>query len=135
MQISIPSMIRERPKATKYGNGGLRYGGLRYGGLRYWERRYRLDELYSSGGAQTGFSCKSEKLQRSHQFGAFCPITSQIKGYPFEVELPADGAVVGAVLADQINNMDWKARQERFERRADGRVIEEVIGKVSALLE
>ena len=67
--------------------------------------------------------------------GLFCPITSQIKGYPFEVELPADGAVVGAVLADQIKSLDWKARQARFECRADGRVIGEVIGKVSALLE
>ena len=130
MQISIPSMIRERPKATKYGNGGLRYVTGR-------------DDIVSMsftpqaghGGAQTGFSCKSEKLQRSHQFGAFCPITSQIKGYPFEVELPADGAVVGAVLADQIKSLNWKARQARVEFRADGRVIEEVIGKVSALLE
>ena len=38
--------------------------------------------------------------------GLFCPITSQIKGYPFEVELPADGAVVGAVLADQIKSLE-----------------------------
>ena len=67
--------------------------------------------------------------------GLSCPITSQIKGYPFEVELPADGAVVRAVLADQIKSLDWKASQARFECRAAGRVIEEVIGKVSALLE
>ena len=34
----------------------------------------------------------------------FCPITSRIKGYPFEVLLPAEGAVSGAVLSDQIRS-------------------------------
>jgi len=37
----------------------------------------------------------------------FCPITSQIKGYPFEVLLPADLPVAGVILADQVKNLDW----------------------------
>ena len=63
-----------------------------------------------------------------------CPITSQVKGYPFEVALPADGSVTGVVLADQIKSLDWLARRARFECRSTSQVTNEVIGKVSTLL-
>jgi len=39
-----------------------------------------------------------------------CPITSQIKDYPFEVRLPHDLPVAGAVLADQVKSLDWRSR-------------------------
>ena len=41
----------------------------------------------------------------------FCPITNQVKGYPFEVKLPAGLKVTGAVLSDHVKNLDWKARR------------------------
>ncbi len=63
-----------------------------------------------------------------------CPITSQVKGYPFEVSLPPEGRISGVVLADQIRSLDWKARQARFECETTNGVLQEVIGKVSALL-
>jgi mRNA interferase MazF len=40
-----------------------------------------------------------------------CPITSQVKGYPFEVALPDGLPVTGVVLADHVKSLDWKARQ------------------------
>jgi len=40
-----------------------------------------------------------------------CPITSQVKGYPFEVALPDGLPVTGVVLADQVKSLEWKARQ------------------------
>ena len=40
-----------------------------------------------------------------------CPITSQVKGYPFEVAIPAGLGVKGVILADQVRNMDWRARR------------------------
>jgi mRNA interferase MazF len=39
-----------------------------------------------------------------------CPITSRVKGYPFEVELPEGIEVKGAILCDQIKSLDWRAR-------------------------
>ena len=39
-----------------------------------------------------------------------CPITSQVKGYPFEVAIPAELEVKGVILADQVRSMDWRAR-------------------------
>jgi len=43
-----------------------------------------------------------------------CPITSKIKGYPFEVLLPEGIEISGAILTDQIRNVDWRARNARF---------------------
>jgi mRNA interferase MazF len=39
----------------------------------------------------------------------FCPITSHVKGYPFDVPLPAGLPVAGVVGADQVNSLDWRA--------------------------
>ncbi|HTG17989.1 MAG TPA: endoribonuclease MazF, partial [Blastocatellia bacterium] len=40
-----------------------------------------------------------------------CPITSQVKGYPFEVALPDDLPIQGVVLSDQAKSLDWRARR------------------------
>src|SRR5690348_7717158 len=40
-----------------------------------------------------------------------CPITNQVKGYPFEVVIPAGLAVSGAVLSDHVKSLDWRARK------------------------
>ena len=63
-----------------------------------------------------------------------CPITSQIKGYPFEVVLPGGGAIVGAVLADHVKNLDWQARGIVFEAKAPETVVTEVRERLRALL-
>jgi mRNA interferase MazF len=39
-----------------------------------------------------------------------CPITSQVKGYPFEVQVPEGLPVEGVILADQAKSLDWRAR-------------------------
>jgi mRNA interferase MazF len=44
----------------------------------------------------------------------FCPITSQIKGYPFEVAVPQGLTVDGAILSDQVKSLDWRVRKAEF---------------------
>jgi mRNA interferase MazF len=63
-----------------------------------------------------------------------CPITSRKKGYPFEVELPASGAIAGVVLSDQVRNLDWRARNGVREGTAPASVVEEVLGKLGTLI-
>jgi mRNA interferase MazF len=41
-------------------------------------------------------------------------LTSKVKGYPFEVELPDGYAVSGVVLADQLKGLDWRSRKVNF---------------------
>lgn len=64
----------------------------------------------------------------------FCPITSRVKGYPFEVLLSQTGDIEGAVLSDQIRNLDWRARGARFAVKAPSAVVREVLGKLSSLI-
>jgi len=63
-----------------------------------------------------------------------CPITSQIKGYPFEVVLPEGLGITGAVLADQVKNLDWRVRKARLVCRAPTEIVEHVTGKLLTLV-
>jgi mRNA interferase MazF len=62
-----------------------------------------------------------------------CPITSQVKGYPFEVEIRG-GKVQGVVLSDQVKSLDWRVRKAELAERASDSVIEEVLQKLATLL-
>ena len=64
-----------------------------------------------------------------------CPITSQQKGYPFEVALPGGLRIPGVVLADQVKSLDWRFRRAE---RVDGvplAVLDETVAKIRVLLE
>ena len=67
--------------------------------------------------------------------GLFCPITSQVKGYPFEVAVPQGLPIGGVVLADQVKTLDWRARKAEFAGRLPSDAKDEVLGKLGALLE
>lgn len=64
----------------------------------------------------------------------FCPITNQVKGYPFEVVIPAGDKVSGAVLSDQVKNLDWKVRRAELICKLPSTVTVEVLEKVGTLL-
>ena len=63
-----------------------------------------------------------------------CPITSHIKGYPFEVLVPAGLKISGAILADHIRNIDWKMRQAEYLCKLPNKALEEVAEKILSLL-
>jgi mRNA interferase MazF len=64
-----------------------------------------------------------------------CPVTTQVKGYPFEVALPGSSKVSGVILADQPESLDWNARQAQRIEPASPEVVEEVLAKILTLLE
>jgi mRNA interferase MazF len=63
-----------------------------------------------------------------------CPITSQIKGYPFEVLIPDGSEIKGAILSDQVKSMDWQARGARYSCTLPRDTVRDVLCKVSVLL-
>ena len=63
-----------------------------------------------------------------------CPITSKIKGYPFEVQLGALQQISGVVLSDQIRSLDWHARRATLIERVTSDVMIEVAKKQQLLL-
>jgi mRNA interferase MazF len=63
----------------------------------------------------------------------FCPITSKIKDYPFEVIIKNE-KINGVVLSDQIKSLDWKTRETEFITKESSEIIDEIISKISVLL-
>lgn len=62
-----------------------------------------------------------------------CPITSNIKGYPFEVVVSGK-KINGAVLADHLKNLDWKVRKAKFIEKASDDVVNQCSQKISVLI-
>ena len=61
-----------------------------------------------------------------------CPMTTQIKNYPFEVLIA--GATLGAVLADQVKSLDWRVRKARRKGAVSANELAEVRAKIAALI-
>jgi mRNA interferase MazF len=61
-----------------------------------------------------------------------CPLTTAIKGYPFEVAIA--GPRGGVALSDQLKSIDWRARRVKIAARASADEMAEVRAKIRALL-
>lgn len=64
----------------------------------------------------------------------FCPLTSQIKKYPFEVLIPEGLQVTGVILSDQIKSLDWRVRQAEFICTLPAETVDEVLEKLGTLM-
>jgi len=65
--------------------------------------------------------------------GLFCPMTSKIKDYPFEVKIENEKAG-GVILTDQIKSLDWKTREIEFIFKETSEKVEEIISKINVLI-
>jgi mRNA interferase MazF len=63
----------------------------------------------------------------------FCPITSKVKVYPFEVVVTGK-KVHGAILADQVKSLDFRARKATRVEAVSKAVLEETLAKIAPLL-
>jgi mRNA interferase MazF len=61
-----------------------------------------------------------------------CPMTMQVKGYPFEVAIA--GKAQSAVLADQIKSLDWRKRRAKHKGQVSPAELATVRAKISALI-
>ncbi|MGJ3502483.1 type II toxin-antitoxin system PemK/MazF family toxin [Piscirickettsia salmonis] len=62
-----------------------------------------------------------------------CPVTSKIKGYPFEVELPKNKSVHGAVLVNQLTTKDFRVRDWNHADKLDKKSLEKVQGLIDVM--
>jgi mRNA interferase MazF len=61
-----------------------------------------------------------------------CPMTTQIKGYPFEVLFDSDRP--GAVLADQVKSLDWVVCKASRKGKVSPGELAEARAKLLALI-
>ncbi len=62
-----------------------------------------------------------------------CPMTTKVKGHPFEVVTRVDGTDC-AILSDQVKSLDWKVRRAARKAVASAEVMLHVRAKLKALL-
>jgi len=75
-----------------------------------------------------------EDYNRKTSLAIFCPVTSQVKGYPFEVVLPDGLPIFGAILSDQAKSLDWKARNAELICTLPGPTVTAVFDRLGTLL-
>ena len=62
-----------------------------------------------------------------------CPMSTKIKGHPFEVVTEVDG-VQSAILSDQVKSLDWRIRKAKKKASVSPEVLAHVRAKIKALL-
>ncbi|MDE2293673.1 MAG: endoribonuclease MazF [Elusimicrobia bacterium] len=85
-------------------------------------------------GERPALTLSPEAYNRKVGLALFCPLTTRVKGYPFEVAVPEGSKARGVVLADQVRSLDWRARGSRFLCRLPEAAVGEVREKLEALL-
>jgi mRNA interferase MazF len=81
------------------------------------------------------FVISRRKYNKLSRLALMCPIRSRSFGNSFEVKIPNGMRIEGVILSDQVRNLDWEARKSEFVCRLPSGIIEEVISKISTLLE
>ena len=90
---------------------------------------------HKQAGHRPALVLSPESYNRKVGLALLCPITNQIKGYPFEVNVPEGLKASGVVLSDQVKSMDWKARGASYLCPLPDAVVRQVLNKVGTLLD
>ena len=90
---------------------------------------------HEQAGRRPAFVLSPESYNRKTGLFLACPVTSKMKGYPFEVVLPDGLGVNGVILADQIKSLDWKARRAEFASATNDNVLNDVVSLVLPLID
>ena len=89
---------------------------------------------HEQAGRRPGVVLSPVAYNRKVGLALVCPITSQAKGYPFEVAIPADRAIAGVIFADQVKSIDWRARRARIVDRLDPPTVARILGLLRVLV-
>lgn len=89
---------------------------------------------HEQAGRRPALVLSPASYNRAAGLALVCPITSRVKGYPFEVALPDGLGVSGVVLADQVKSLDWRARQAVGAGRVPEPVLRSVLARLAPLI-
>ena len=76
-----------------------------------------------------------ESYNRKVGLALVCPITSRVKGYPFEVELPRGLKAEGVILCDQVKSLDWRVRHATSLGSVPDSIMHEVTARILTLVD
>jgi mRNA interferase MazF len=89
---------------------------------------------HEQSGRRPALVISPQEYNQKTDLAILYPITSHVKGYPFEVKIPDDLEIKGVILSDQIKNLDWKIREAEFICKLPRMSFSETINKISVLI-
>lgn len=90
---------------------------------------------HEQAGRRPAFVVSPRAYHRKVGLALVCPVTSNVKQYPFEVALPAGARTRGAILSDQVKSLDWRVRKATFIERLAEEVANDVTARILALVD
>lgn len=90
---------------------------------------------HEQAGRRPAVVISPQAYNRKVGLALLCPVTTQVKGYPFEVAIPDDLPVSGVILSDQVKSLDWKVRKAEKACSIPDEVMTKVLKRVKALIE
>lgn len=89
---------------------------------------------HEQAGRRPGIVLSPQSFNEVTGFAVICPITSQVKGYPFEVALPSGLAISGVILTDQVKSLDWRARNFQIKDKVSQEIIDDCLSLIHTFL-
>lgn len=89
---------------------------------------------HEQAGRRPALVVSPNAYNRRYDLALLCPVTSRIKGFPFEVAIPEGLPVNGVVLADHVKSLDWHAREAKFICRLPEPAMIEVLQRLRVLV-
>lgn len=89
---------------------------------------------HEQAGRRPGLVLSPRIYNQKSGLALVCPVTNQVKGYPFEVAIPSGQSVAGVILADHVKSLDWKARRAEKFANCPLEQLGEVLAKLAPLL-
>lgn len=89
---------------------------------------------HEQAGRRPALVLSPSEYNRTVGLAVVCPITNAVKGYPWEVAIPANPHVTGVVLADQVKSVAWRERRAEFMCTPVADLLAEVVERTIALL-
>ena len=90
---------------------------------------------HEQAGHRPALVLSPQSYNRKVGLAILCPLTTQVKGYPFEVRVPDGLKASGAILSDQVKSMDWRARKASLLCSLPDTTVRQVLNKVGTLLD
>ena len=83
-------------------------------------------------GRRPGIVLSKKEYNQKSNLAIICPITSKIKGYPFEVRI--NSIIQGVILSDQSRSIDWNSRNAAFIEKTSEEILKEILENIDLLL-
>lgn len=90
---------------------------------------------HEQAGTRPALVISADIFNATTGFIVACPITNQVKKYPFEVPVTGSQQTTGVVLSDQFKSLDWRSRRARTVDSVDPATVDAVVSFAAKIIQ